>query len=96
MTGRRVLPVITLVVGVVIAIILWVVLVDTALKLGRGQHAAAVALVPAGIVLVELIVVATAFLNLYRHPARGLTICNALVWASNLVSFGLFTLFPVL
>ncbi len=94
MNARRVLALAGLVVGLAIAVLLWDVWVYSTLKLREGPGVTSpIALLPPAIILIGFIAVIIALVQLFRHPERGLTTSNMVVWSSNAISFLLLQIF---
>ena len=94
MNARRVLALAGLVVGLAIAVLLWDVWVYSTLKLREGPGVTSpIALLPPAIILIGFIAVIIALVQLFRHPERGLTTSNMVVWSSNAISFVLLQIF---
>jgi len=94
LNARRVLALAGLVVGLAIAVLLWDVWVYSTLKLREGPGVTSpIALLPPAIILIGFIAVIIALVQLFRHPERGLTTSNMVVWSSNAISFLLLQIF---
>lgn len=94
MTVQRLLALAGLVIGLAIAIVLWLVWLDLTLKLRQGPGITSpIALLPPAVIVIEIIAVMVSLVQMVRDPRHGLTASNVIVWSSNLISYVMLLLF---